>query len=242
MTAVVIPRNATLPLLALQLFEPKERAKQERDKLLHKEFERLSKAIRDLIEPLIQAKDAADLDRELRRQLRAYIAWKAEFFALVLSSLSSQERESFWEAYQRHNEKAVQRIRGKAKDLGEEVVGRLLYARTGVGLYSEALLRAVMERGLQGVNTEAVEATFEDFLKADLLLFIAGLILDRKLLHDAPPEEAKRVLTLLAHKAEELIEQVEDELMLCDPEVRRRLEQPVGKTLSLEECWKQLAS
>jgi len=242
MTAVAILENVTLPLLALRLFEPKERVKQERDKLLQKELDRLSKAIRDLIEPLVKAKDAADLDRRLRRQLRAYVAWKAEFFALILSSLSSQEREAFWEAYQRHNEKAAQRIREKAKDLSEEVVERLIYARTGVGLYSEALLRTVMERGLQGVDTEVVQATLNDFLKADLLLFIAGLILDRKLLQDVPPEEIKRVLTLLARKSEELIAQVEDELMLRDPEIRKRLEQPMGKTLSLEECWKQLSS
>lgn len=242
MTAVAIPGNATLLLLALPLLEPKERAEQERDKLLQKEFERLSKAIRDVIDSLIKAKDAADLERRLRRKLRPYIAWKAEFFALVLSSLSSQERESFWEAYQKSNKKAAQRMRERAKDLGEEVVERLHYARTGISLYSEALLRAAREQGLQGVDTEAVEATLEDFLKADLLIFIAGLILDRKLLHDASLEERKRVLTLLAHKAEELIEGVEDDLMLKDPAIRKRLEKPVGKTLSLEECRKQLSS
>jgi hypothetical protein len=242
MATVAILENGTLPLLALRLIEPKDRAKQERDELLRKEFDRLSKAIRDLIEPLVKAKDAADLDRLLQRQLRAYMAWKAEFFALILSSMSSQEREAFWEAYQRQNEKAAQSIRETAKDLSEEDVERLLYARTGVGLYSETLLRAVMERGLQGVDTEAVRATLDDFLKADLLLFVAGLILDRKLLHDAPSEEVKRVLTLLACKSEELIERVEDELMLRDPGVRERLERPLGRTLSLEECQKRLSS
>ena len=242
MDTAAIPENTTLPLLALRLIEPKDRAEQERDERLRKELDRLSKAIRDLIEPLVKAKDAADLDRLLQRQLRAYMAWKAEFFALIFSSMSPQEWEAFWEAYQRQNEQAVQRIRKGAKDLSEEDVERLLYARTGVGLYSETLLRALMERGLQGLDTEAIQATLDDFLKADLLLFVVGLILDRKLLYDAPSEEVKRVLTLLARKSEELIERVEDKLMLRDPEVRERLERPLGKTLSLEECQKRLSS
>lgn len=242
-TAAIPIQNASLPFLTPRLIEPKEQAKREREQLLKEEFTRLSEAIHRLIEPLILAKDEAELDQILQEELRPYTAWKTEFYALLLSPLSEKELKEFWEIYQRWNEEVREILDREAQQhLLEEDKERLLYAHTGLSLYSETLLRTLTEEGPQAVDLEAVRATLGTFLKAELLLFAVLLILDRKLLTDAPPEEIRRVLTLLVRKGETLVSHIEDMLIVRDPEVRRRLEQPVGKTLSLEECWKQLSS
>lgn len=207
-----------------------------KDPHIYKELLRLAKAIRPLARPLAQAKDATELEHVLVHQLPAYRIWKGELFTLVLEILMKMDSAKFLDSYANVGPQIQQFFQEKAaRYLDVENAERLLFAASGVCLYSENSMRTILEEGSKALDLEVINATIQDFVKADLLILTAGLMLEREV-----RSWNKATLVLIAQKAEELINTVEDELLSRDPELRKRLAQPPGSSVSLEECRKQL--
>lgn len=202
-----------------------------RDPLVRRELERLARAIKELARPLAHARSADELEQSLNAQIHPYLLWKSELFALVLRSLSEAGPEAFLNEYS----SAIQQIQEffhekAARDLDPENAERLESALYGVCLYSENIMRTVFEKGPEAVNIDAVKATTMSFIKADLLILTAALMLNRELRGWQKP-----TLVLIAQQAEAHVDAIENELIAHDLELHKLLEQPPGPSITLDE-------
>lgn len=210
-----------------------------KDPLISKELERLVEAIKEIARPLTHAKTHDELEQGIDAQLRPYLMVKGELFALILRSLSEAGPEAPIEAFLNAYSSAIQQIQKffhekAARDLDPENAERLESALYGVCLYSETLMRTILEKGPEAIAPDVVKATIEDFFKADLLLMSAALMLSRELRGWQKP-----TLVLIAQQAEAHVDAIEDELMTRDPELRKLLEQPLRPSLTLAEYSRQ---
>lgn len=214
-----------------------------KDPLVCKELERLAEAIKELTLPLTRAKSADELEQSLNTQLHPYLTWKGELFALILKALGEASSEIFLNEYVNAIQQIQQFFHEKVLSaLDPENAERLESALYGVCLYSESLLRTVLEKGPDALDLDAVKATIGDFFKADLLLMAAMLIMIGEI---KPwrwiftPLERAKILALIAQRAEAHVDAIEDELISRDLELRKLLEQPPGPSLTLEEYSRQ---
>lgn len=206
-----------------------------KDPLVSKELERLAEAIKELARPLTHAKTPDELEQLVNTQLHSYLIQKSKLFALILRSLSETNLERFLGEYT----SAIQKIqeffhKQASRNLDPENAERLESALYGVCLYSENIMRTVFEKGPEAVNIDAIKATTESFIKADLLILTAALMLNHELRGWHKP-----TLVLIAQQAEAHVDAIEDELMTHDPELRKLLEQPPGPSLTLAEYSRQ---
>ncbi len=218
------------------------------DRLVRRELERLAQAIKELARPLAYAKDATELEHTINDQLlSAYLVWKGELFTLVLNkALREASSAAFLDEYANAIQQIQQFFQEQAAHyLNPENAERLESALYGVCLYSENLMRTLLEGGPEALDPDAVKVTIEDFVKADLLLMTAALIL----IGEIKPwrympwkrrDQLAKILSLIAQQAEAHVNAIEDKLLIRDPNLRSRLEQPSGLAISLEECRKQL--
>ncbi len=213
-----------------------------RDFQIQGKLQQLSSAIPKLARPLAYAKDAASLDRTLKEQLPAYLHWKGELYVfLMLNSIDPSGSTAFLAQYAKAKSETQEFFAKEAPlYLSEEDVERLLSAAYGASTYSETLLHTLLEERPQALDPETIQATIESFVKADLLLLTAVLILERRLRRWTLKRRLAPTLALITRKADELIDGIEDELLIRDPEFRRRMEQTSESAISLEECRKQL--
>lgn len=249
MTAVATLRTPSEGLLALLFPSPRrvrellKQAEAQRgfwstlleDPLVRRELERLANAIKELARPLAHAQSADELEQSLNAQIHPYLLWKSELFALILRSLRESDPEDFLNEYRN----AIQRIQGffhekASRHLDPENAERLESALYGVCLYSENLMRTIFEEGPESVNIDAVKATTESFIKADLLILTAALMLNRELRGWQKP-----TLVLIAQQAEAHVDAIEDELIARDLELRKLLEHPSGLSSTLDEYSRQ---
>lgn len=202
-----------------------------RDPLVRRELERLAKAIKELARPLAYAKSVAELEQSINAQLPAYLMWKGELFALVLKTLSEAGSKAFLNEYVSAIQQVQDFFQEKAtRDLDPEDAERLESALYGVCLYSENLMRTIFEEGPEAVDPDAVNVTKEDFIRADLLIMTAAFMLNRELRGWQKP-----ALALIAQQAEAYVDAIENELLLRNPEFRRRMAESPGPSITLEE-------
>jgi len=218
------------------------------DPLVHRELERLAQAIKELARPLAYAKDATELEHTINDQLlSAYLVWKGELFTLVLNKvLPKAGSAAFLDEYANAIQQIQQFFQEQAAHyLNPENAERLESALYGVCLYSENLMRTILEGGPEALDPNAVKDTIEDFVKADLLLMTAALIM----IGEIKPwrympwrrhSQLAKILSLIAQQAEAHVNAIEGKLLIRDPNLRSRLEQPSGLAISLGECRKQL--
>jgi hypothetical protein len=219
------------------------------DPLVCQELERLAQAIKKLARPLAYAKDATELEHTINDQLlSAYLVWKGELFTLVLNkALPKAGSAAFLDEYASAIQQIQQFFQEQAAHyLDPENAERLESALYGVCLYSENIMRTILEEGPDALDPDAVKDTINDFVKADLLLMTAALILIgeikpwRWIMPWKRHSQLARILSLIAQQAEAHVNTIEDKLLIRDPNLRSRLEQPSGPAISLEECCKQL--
>jgi hypothetical protein len=219
------------------------------DPLVRQELERLAQAIKELARPLAYAKDATELEHTINDQLlSAYLVWKGELFTLVLNkALPKAGSAAFLDEYASAIQQIQQFFQEQAAHyLDPENVERLESALYGVCLYSENIMRTILEEGPDALDPDAVKDTINDFVKADLLLMTAALILIgeikpwRWIMPWKRHSQLARILSLITQQAEAHVNAIEDKLLIRDPNLRSRLEQPSGPAISLEECCKQL--
>jgi hypothetical protein len=219
------------------------------DPLVRQELERLAQAIKELARPLAYAKDVTELEHTINDQLlSAYLVWKGELFTLVLNkALPKAGSAAFLDEYASAIQQIQQFFQEQAAHyLDPENVERLESALYGVCLYSENIMRTILEEGPDALDPDAVKDTIKDFVKADLLLMTAALILIgeikpwRWIMPWKRHSQLARILSLIAQQAEAHVNAIEDKLLIRDPNLRSRLEQPSEPTISLEECCKQL--
>ncbi|MCI2429470.1 hypothetical protein LM604_02290 [Candidatus Acetothermia bacterium] len=214
-----------------------------KDPLVCKELERLAKAFKELARPLARAKSAAELEQGINAQLPAYLIWKGELFTLILKTLSETGPEAFLNEYVRAIQQIQDFFQEKAtRDLDSENAERLKSALYGICLYSENLMRTILEKGPEAIDPDAFKVTIEDFFKADLLLMTATLIMIGEIKPwrwIVMPSELTKILALIAQRAEAHVDAIEDELMTRDLELRKLLEQPPGPSITLEEYSRQ---
>jgi hypothetical protein len=219
------------------------------DPLVRQELERLAQAIKELARPLAYAKDVTELEHTINDQLlSAYLVWKGELFTLVLNkALPKAGSAAFLDEYASAIQQIQQFFQEQAAHyLDPENVERLESALYGVCLYSENIMRTILEEGPDALDPDAVKDTIKDFVKADLLLMTAALILIgeikpwRWIMPWKRHSQLARILSLITQQAEAHVNAIEDKLLIRDPNLRSRLEQPSEPTISLEECCKQL--
>ncbi len=214
-----------------------------KDPLACRELERLAEAIKELTLPLARAKSADELERSIHAQLHPYLIWKGKLFDLILKTLSGAGPEAFLNEYGNAIRQIQEFFHEKVLSaLDHEDAERLESALYGVCLYSEALLRAILEKGPDAIDPDAVKATIGDFFKADLLLMTAMLIMIGEIKPwrwIVAPSEPAKILALIAQQAEAHVDAIEDELMSRDLELRKLLEQSPGPSLTLEEYSRQ---
>jgi len=208
-----------------------------------RELERLAKAVKPLVSPLSEASDAESLKHSVAEQLPAYLGWKGELFALLLEALERTDLAQFLDAYADASQQIQQFFEEKAKVyLDEEDTERLLLAVSGVCFYSENLMRTVLEGGPEALDPDAVKATIEDFVKADLLLMTAALIMIGEIkpwrwivVPSERHSQPAKILSLIAQQAEAHVDAIEDELLIRNPEFRCRMDELPGPSITLEE-------
>ncbi|OGF53276.1 MAG: hypothetical protein A2Z21_01180 [Candidatus Fraserbacteria bacterium RBG_16_55_9] len=205
------------------------------DPQVRKELERLSKAVKEVARPVSLAPNVAEVERVAVDQLSTYLVWKGELFALILNALNQISHTQFLKDYA----DAIQQFQNffdekAARHLSDEHRERLLSAVYGVCIYSENLLRIILQNGPEALDLDAVDATKDAFLKADLLILTAALMLNREL-----RGWRKHTLALIAEQADAYVCTIEDELLSRDPELRQLLAQPPGPAISLEEYSKR---
>jgi len=214
-------------LLLRWLTHPKFSQALFRDLQLQGKLQQLSSAIPKLACSLAYAKDAASLDLSLKEQLPAYLHWKGELYAFLMLNIDQSRSTAFLVQYAKAMSETQEFFAKEAPlYLSKEDVEKLLSAAYGARTYSETLFRTLLEEGAQALDLEAISATIEPFVKADLLLLTAVLIFERRLRRWTPRRRLTPTLALIARKAEELIDAIEDELLIRDSEFRGRMEQP----------------
>jgi len=213
------------------------------DPQIRRELERLAKAVKPLVSPLSKASDAESLKHSVAEQLPAYLRWKGELFALLLEALERTDPTQFLDAYTDASRKIQQFFEEKAKVyLGEENTERFLLAVSGLCLYSENLMRTILEEGPEALDPNAVKDTIKDFVQADLLLMTAALIMIGEIkpwrwmvMPSERHSQPAQILSLISQQVEAHVDALEDELLIRDPEFRRRMGEPRGPSITLEE-------
>jgi hypothetical protein len=229
-------------LLAGRLADPRFWQSFIREAKLQDELRSLYRDMVRIACPLAYVRDGDTLDRTLKSQIPRYLIWKGKIYALLLSMLDQSEPTDFIDRYCELNHKALTFLRERASlYLSQEDVERLLDAAKGAELYSESLLRTLLLEGPQALDPEVLQATIELFVQADLLLLTVTLLLERQLRRFSRRHWVTPALELLVRKADKLIETIEDELIIHDPELKKRLEAPANAehAVPLEEYLRQ---
>ncbi len=229
-------------LRAGRLTDPKFWQTFAREATLRGEIRRLHRDMIRLARPLASVQDAAELDRTLKAQLPTYVGWKGNLYYLLLGLLDRGEPTAFLDRYAELNREVLTLLEEKAPlYLGQEDVERLLDAAKGAELYSETLLRTLLLEGQEALDPEVVQATIELFVQGDLLLLTVTLLLERQLRRFSLRRWVTPTLQLLVRKADQLVDAIEDELMIRDLELKKRLEAPADAehAIPLEEYLRQ---
>jgi len=191
---------------------------------LHDEAERLFAAIRGDVERILYAEGRPALHRAIQETMSGYLMRKGELFALFLESVPDHGLEAFWEAYAEARETARDLIRTEAATyLDRDTIDRFRHAVDGALDYSETILRVILSEGGQVVDADAVDGTLAGFVRADLLLMTAFLLIHHEVGLDLSTEDAAQILALIADEAAQAMDRIEETLLEADPDLQRRL-------------------
>lgn len=227
------------PAGALLLWQPVDDGSWQRlfqGEHVQEEAERLFDAIRTDVKRIAHADSRPALDRAVKDTMPGYMMRKGELFALLLESIPDRDLEELWAMYEEATQAAQRLIQTEASTyLDNEAIDRFEQAVNGAVDYSETVLRLIFSEGWNAVNAAAVDRTMDAFVRVDLLLMTAFLLIKGELDLDTADEDVAGTVALLAEEADRGVDHIEATLLETDPELQRRIGQERDTDVPLED-------
>ncbi len=204
---------------------------------LDTELERAFDELAGLLSPLCGARTEEAVSEAVETLLPHYGLWKVKLSAVLVNSLEEGKAHEFLHAYGEGMNEAQHLFDRADTSTSEETAELLHSAFEGIALYSENMLGALLEDGRDALNEAHVEATFNRYLKADLLVLTAAMMINGEL-----QGWDHQTLAGVASQADVHVEAIEDYLIGHDPALRERLQDDTDDSISLDEMMRQLDS